>query len=518
MPFNPGNKRAQRARNVPTVGGPMKFGLYPTVGVSLPFLMKLTRCCGPKNAACSGKREAVVACGASVQVCKACNVPLTCSPDVPKGTCVSQEDIRKQVYPVVDGDCGPSGFAPRYCRDCCGKAGKKPGNGLALGPVAYRDLQEELLSLFVGRNNEKDRSASLAKNTALDALDKLMVGVLFANGLDQPPTFFDLSTAQKEEEVEKVIKESKNFMSDQLKRAKERNEDQFTTLNSYLDNFLQEANALLSDKEKELTANIEDAQLQLKELMSTLVVDEKGLAKKKKKEEKIKEDIKDLSAQLQATRDELSTNIRGAQSIKDDLARTSLEQSISFRNMEQTVVAFGTDFNLTGDDKTDVGRLKKAKGDVAKELGDTEKYTLDLSQNFAGKIGGFFGKQTNLDPEDFGTAEGGNLLDALEIVEGGVFKSLSGLPDTIDSAITKQAQNALRAGKEGGTAVERQILEQGLVPGDLDGLPMTALFERGFGVETWKELVLLSIMNQETYGNAIDEYNAEVAAKGGPAM
>ena len=118
MPFNPGNKRAQRARNVPTVGGPMKFGLYPTVGVSLPFLMKLTRCCGPKNAACSGEREAVVACGASVQVCKACNIPEKCPDSALKGSCVSQEDIKKKVYPVEES-CEKSGFSKRYCRDCC---------------------------------------------------------------------------------------------------------------------------------------------------------------------------------------------------------------------------------------------------------------------------------------------------------------------------------------------------------------------------------------------------------------
>lgn len=158
MPFNPGNKRAQRARNVPTVGGPMKFGLYPTVGVSLPFLLKLTRCCGPKNAACSGKREAVVACGASVQVCKACNVPLTCSPEVPKGSCVSQEDIRKQVYPVVEGSCEPAGFAPRYCRDCCDKAGKGPNKDADHPDAAEFDEgitdREDLLAAKQAKSDE----------------------------------------------------------------------------------------------------------------------------------------------------------------------------------------------------------------------------------------------------------------------------------------------------------------------------------------------------------------------------
>ena len=74
MPFNPGNKRLQRAlygRNpgvpngttqmpdgkggtitvtngsVMNFGGNMKFGLYPTVGVGLDFLLKLDDCCRP---------------------------------------------------------------------------------------------------------------------------------------------------------------------------------------------------------------------------------------------------------------------------------------------------------------------------------------------------------------------------------------------------------------------------------------------------------------------------------------
>ena len=143
MPFNPGNKRAQRARNVPTVGGPMKFGLYPTVGVTLPFLLKLTRCCGPKNAACSGKREAEVACGASVQVCKACNVPLTCPEEAPKGSCVSQEDIKKQVYPVVEGSCEPSGFSSRYCRDCCNGLGLVGGKCYTNDQLAAKHSEED---------------------------------------------------------------------------------------------------------------------------------------------------------------------------------------------------------------------------------------------------------------------------------------------------------------------------------------------------------------------------------------
>ena len=74
MVFNPGNKRLQNAlygRNagvangvtslpdgkggtvtvtngsVINYGGNMKFGLYPTVGVSLAFLLQLQNCCPP---------------------------------------------------------------------------------------------------------------------------------------------------------------------------------------------------------------------------------------------------------------------------------------------------------------------------------------------------------------------------------------------------------------------------------------------------------------------------------------
>ena len=74
MPFNPGNKRLQNAlygRNagvangvttlpdgkggtvtvtngsVLNYGGNMKFGLYPTVGVGLQFLLNLQNCCPP---------------------------------------------------------------------------------------------------------------------------------------------------------------------------------------------------------------------------------------------------------------------------------------------------------------------------------------------------------------------------------------------------------------------------------------------------------------------------------------
>ena len=74
MPFNPGNKRLQRARHgaapsssgglslmpngrggsvavtngsVINNGGNMKFGLYPTVGVGLDFLLKIDACCKP---------------------------------------------------------------------------------------------------------------------------------------------------------------------------------------------------------------------------------------------------------------------------------------------------------------------------------------------------------------------------------------------------------------------------------------------------------------------------------------
>ncbi len=108
MPFNPGNKRAQRARNVPTVGGPMKFGLYPTVGVSLPFLLKLERCCGAKNGCPGG--EAPLACGASVQVCAACGVPATCPAKAPRGSCVSRADIKAALEPDNTA----------YCADCCG--------------------------------------------------------------------------------------------------------------------------------------------------------------------------------------------------------------------------------------------------------------------------------------------------------------------------------------------------------------------------------------------------------------
>jgi hypothetical protein len=108
MPFNPGNKRAQRARNVPTLGGPMKFGLYPTVGVSLPFLRKLERCCGAKNGCGGGK--APLACGASVQVCAACGVPATCPANAPRGSCVSRADIKAALEPDYTA----------YCADCCG--------------------------------------------------------------------------------------------------------------------------------------------------------------------------------------------------------------------------------------------------------------------------------------------------------------------------------------------------------------------------------------------------------------
>ena len=109
MPFNPGNKRAQRARNVPTVGGPMKFGLYPTVGVSLPFLLKLERCCGAKNGCPGG--EAPLACGASVQVCAACGVPQRCPDNAPRGSCVSRADIKAALEPDYTA----------YCADCCGE-------------------------------------------------------------------------------------------------------------------------------------------------------------------------------------------------------------------------------------------------------------------------------------------------------------------------------------------------------------------------------------------------------------
>ena len=108
MPFNPGNKRAQRARNVPTLGGPMKFGLYPTVGVSLPFLLKLERCCGAKNG-CPGD-DAPLACGASVKVCAACGVPATCPANAPRGSCVSRADIKAALEPEYTA----------YCADCCG--------------------------------------------------------------------------------------------------------------------------------------------------------------------------------------------------------------------------------------------------------------------------------------------------------------------------------------------------------------------------------------------------------------
>ena len=74
MPFNPGNKRLQRARHgaapssaggvsrlpdgkggfvtvtngsVLNFGGNMKFGLFPTVGVPLSMLLKLDDCCRP---------------------------------------------------------------------------------------------------------------------------------------------------------------------------------------------------------------------------------------------------------------------------------------------------------------------------------------------------------------------------------------------------------------------------------------------------------------------------------------
>ena len=110
MPFNPGNKRAQRARNVPTVGGPMKFGLYPTVGVSLPFLLKLERCCGAKNGCPSDVQPAPLACGASVQVCAACGVPATCPANAPRGSCVSRADIKAALEPNNTA----------YCADCCG--------------------------------------------------------------------------------------------------------------------------------------------------------------------------------------------------------------------------------------------------------------------------------------------------------------------------------------------------------------------------------------------------------------
>lgn len=110
MPFNPGNKRAQRARNVPTVGGPMKFGLYPTVGVSLPFLRKLERCCGAKNGCPSDVQPAPLACGASVQVCAACGVPDDCPTNAPRGSCVSRADIKAALDPVYK----------KYCADCCG--------------------------------------------------------------------------------------------------------------------------------------------------------------------------------------------------------------------------------------------------------------------------------------------------------------------------------------------------------------------------------------------------------------
>ena len=105
MPFNPGNKRAQRARNVPTVGGPMKFGLYPTVGVSLPFLRLLQKCCSGCGA------NFTAPCGVTVQVCKACGVPDTCSDEVPRGSCVSKQDINNIL--------GGGRFPERYCQDCC---------------------------------------------------------------------------------------------------------------------------------------------------------------------------------------------------------------------------------------------------------------------------------------------------------------------------------------------------------------------------------------------------------------
>ena len=100
MPFNPGNKRAQRARNVPTVGGPMKFGLYPTVGVSLPFLRKLEKCCSRCGAGVTAP------CGVTVNVCAACNVDAE-----------TRAEIREILRPLATGDAG---FPERYCRDCCG--------------------------------------------------------------------------------------------------------------------------------------------------------------------------------------------------------------------------------------------------------------------------------------------------------------------------------------------------------------------------------------------------------------
>ena len=100
MPFNPGNKRAQRARNAPTVGGPMKFGLYPTVGVSLPFLRKLEKCCSRCGAGVTAP------CGVTVNVCAACNVDAD-----------TRAEIREILRPLAPANAG---FPERYCRDCCG--------------------------------------------------------------------------------------------------------------------------------------------------------------------------------------------------------------------------------------------------------------------------------------------------------------------------------------------------------------------------------------------------------------
>ena len=95
----------------------MKFGLYPTVGVSLPFLLKLERCCGAKNGCPSDVQPAPLACGASVQVCAACGVPDDCPTNAPRGSCVSRADIKAALEPEYK----------KYCADCCG-----PDSSLAL--------------------------------------------------------------------------------------------------------------------------------------------------------------------------------------------------------------------------------------------------------------------------------------------------------------------------------------------------------------------------------------------------
>ena len=520
MPFNPGNKRAQRARNVPTVGGPMKFGLYPTVGVSLPFLMKLTRCCGPKNAACSGKREAVVACGASVQVCKACNVPLTCPADAPRGSCVSQEDIHKQVYPVVKGDCGSSGFAPRYCRDCCNKVGKGPGNGLA-DVEAFVELQSSLLSQQQVRFNDATKDAQSRFNAAQAAMINLAIGIVYADGPDQPPTIFDLSGAQKQEAVEKVIKETKNKVSAQVKGAQDLQEDIFATVGSYVDNFAQEAKALLSDRDKAFAADIAEAQRQLAETLAEQVNDKEGLEFKEKRVKNIQDAIKDLTANRKANKDKFSDMINSLQQISDSIARESLEMSLTFRNMNQAVAALGAGFKLTGNDKRDAQDLKKAGVELKDELTAAQEEAMTRTASLMKDIEGLI-----IDSDLANSSEFGNTEDALKDTLGSAVKpgffvasgaSLMGFLAGEFTAIAKNAFSEVNSG-DGNPALEaaRQALDN-YAPGGLNGASADNLFAAGFGVETWQYLFEFGLMDDTTYSNVVAELDAKAVKDAGGA-